>query len=547
MSLMKRLVLAFPILLLLLPFAFAETQIFSGRVITDTEKVIDGGAFKFAYEPTSNKVFVQTPATALIVENGKCESNGIFRICINKANFSHKNITTYVYYYEIDAAIYKLTGSLSTKSRVTNSVLLPHESAEFSITITNPTDFDITSIIYSQDLAPFSIGEVKGCTLDGSRIAWQGSLKPKYDKTCTAAILAEKEGTYALAGNLSYFNGFETEKKTTDSVVVTSLPRQLKVSRLIDKNIEVRQPFYINTSLQNINKENKIEVRIAAEIPGNMALLKDVAGFTKDNNVLKLNSVLEPGSKISYSLYLQSSSASAAPVKELFDYVIKDTHDVIENITVISPLEPKPVINFSSEYAELAPGQKFIVFAKIRNPSMVHELTSINARLTAPYNNEISESLSKLMPNESYAIISNTLTMPQNIDAGLEGENKTVTLDLSVEYKFYEAIKTVNASLRLKIKPANGTAGAAKGKTQMPQETKINKTMAEEATPAKPTQTQIQVKAKQKFLSAKILLFGALFFALLLIILITIKVMKSKAGKPKEEPLKELEENLPKE
>src|SRR3989344_4064289 len=111
-------------LILFLPLTFAETKIFSGNVVTDTDKVIDGGTFRFTYDERSNKVFVQTPAGGLIVDNGACKPNDVFRVCINSANFSYKNITTYVYYYEVDTTIYKLTGSLSANSKSVLTTLL---------------------------------------------------------------------------------------------------------------------------------------------------------------------------------------------------------------------------------------------------------------------------------------------------------------------------------------------------------------------------------------------------------------------------------------
>src|SRR3989338_1109389 len=117
-------------LFLAIPLIYAETQIFSGKVITGTDKAIDGNVFRFTYDENSKKAFVQTPAGGLIVDNGACKPNNVFRVCINSANFSHKNITTYVYYYEIDATIYKLTGSLSASSKIASASLLQGEPTD---------------------------------------------------------------------------------------------------------------------------------------------------------------------------------------------------------------------------------------------------------------------------------------------------------------------------------------------------------------------------------------------------------------------------------
>jgi len=197
---MPKLKIIFAIFMLFLPIVFAETKIYSGNVITDTEKVIEGGIFKFRYDEYANKVFAQTPTTNLIVDNGACKSNAVFKVCINRANFSYRNITTYQSYYEINVDIYKLTGSLAYSIKSTLTELLPNEETDFTITITNPTDFEITSIKFSQDLSPFNLREVKGCSVNGNSIEWQGSLNPKYDRVCTAKISSDKQGAFDIVG-----------------------------------------------------------------------------------------------------------------------------------------------------------------------------------------------------------------------------------------------------------------------------------------------------------------------------------------------------------
>src|SRR3989344_489667 len=279
---MKKWMISVLMLFLILQIAYAETKIFSGIVITDTDKVIDGGTFKFKYDENSKKVFVDTPAGGLIVDNGACKPNNVFRVCINRANFSYKNITTYAYYYEVDATIYKLTGSLSTTSAAKLASLLQNEPTELSVTITNPTDFDISSIVFSYNLENFSIIETKGCELNDNVMQWKGSLQPKYDKTCTATISAGKEGTYSLKGNLSYFNGFETEKKATDALAITILPKQLRANQLINKIIEVKRPFYLNISLQNTHSGEDITGISTITLPSHVSLIKDSPVFEKN-------------------------------------------------------------------------------------------------------------------------------------------------------------------------------------------------------------------------------------------------------------------------
>lgn len=345
---MKNLLVLILMFFIISQIVYAETKIFSGTVVTDRDKVIDGLTFRFKYDENSKKAFVDTPAGGLIVENGACKPNSVFRVCINRANFSHKNITTYVFYYEVDTTIYKLTGSLSASSKAKLSTLLQGESTELEITITNPTEFDITNIAFSYDFTPFSMIDAKGCELNGNQISWKGSLQPKYDKTCTATIIAAKEGKYTLAGNLSYFNGFEAEKKTTDTLTVTVLPKQLKVSQFIDNSTELKKPFYLNISLQNIHASEDTNSFATITIPSHVSLIKDTPVFEKNARVLKHSLILKPGASINYSLYLEKLSEGTSPINSRFSYTIKGISDVIENNTYVDAMVTQPVINIPS-------------------------------------------------------------------------------------------------------------------------------------------------------------------------------------------------------
>ncbi len=340
---MKKTIAFFLIFCIMMQAAHAETEIFSGTLITDTNKVIDGATFLFKYDENSQKAFVQTPATALIVDNGGCKSNNVFRICINRANFSHRNITTYANYYEIDATIYKLAGSLNASGKAKLNSLLQGESTELEVIVTNPTDFEITNIDFNYNLSPFYITEAKGCELDYRLMKWKGSLQSKYDKTCTATIIAEKEGKYSLEGNLSYFNGFETEKKTTDALAVTVLPKQLKVNQSIDKSIEVQKPFYLNISLQNIHASEEINSVATITIPSHVSLIKDLPTFEKNARILKHGLTLKPNASILYSLYMEKLSEGAEPINMRFAYSIKGINDIIENSTFVDVIRAQEV------------------------------------------------------------------------------------------------------------------------------------------------------------------------------------------------------------
>ncbi|MBI2653652.1 hypothetical protein HYX02_02460 [Candidatus Woesearchaeota archaeon] len=550
---MKRGIFFIVVFVLAIPVAIAESQIFSGKVLTDTDKIIEGGIFRFNYDINNDKVFVQTPSTGLIVDNGACKSNNIFKICINKANFSYRNSTTWVYYYDVDATIYKLTGSLSPTSKAGSTTLLQNEQTEFSIIITNPTDFEITGIDYRQDLSPFIIAQVKGCSLDGTQISWQGSLKSKFDKTCTAIIIAEKDGTFSLSGNLTYFNGYETEKKTTDTLTVKVLPDQLKIGRIVDNYTEAKKPFYMNMSLQNINKEEKMGSSITIELPNNMVLLENIEGFDKEFNTLKHNIILEPDSYFNYTMYLEASSESKAPIKQKFVYSLKGIQDVTENETFVNATEPKPVINFSTYNPEITPGEKFVVIAKIQNPSRFNEITDIQAKLTAPYSNEVVERLNKLKPNETYAIISNTLALPS--DALFD---KTIKLELCIEYKFFGVLKSINKTLEIKIKstseaikPIDETKANTTAKNEPLELNKTEQTIATQApdnkTSEEPQAQQLESQAKRPDLvnidflnKSNIRIIVAVLAIILLVPAIIVAIRKRK----KESAMEQLKEEL---
>src|SRR3989338_118715 len=409
-------------LFLALQVAYAETQIFSGKVITGADKEINGGVFRFTYDENSKKAFVQTPAGGVIVDNGACKPNNIFRVCINSANFSHKNITTYVYYYEIDATIYKLTGSLSASSKATLSSLLQGEPTDLEVTITNPTDFEITGIVFSYDLAPFYIIEAKGCELNGKRLIWEGSLNPKYDKTCTAKISTDKDGKYNLAGNLSYFNGYDTEKIMTNASVITVLPKQLKVSYFMDKDIKVREPFYINLSLQNLHASEEISASLKIVLPSHVSLIKDKPAFDKDERTLRRSSLLlKPSESMNYSLYLEKNSQGTEPINYKFEYAIKGISDVIENSTFVDVVILQPITKPSEP--------------KVDEPNATPNATAVQESLQSPQAadaNKTTEAAAENKTSEKVAIA--------------EIEHKTFSEKLSSRFSKNEALVLVGVA-----------------------------------------------------------------------------------------------------
>ncbi len=397
---MKTAIAFFSIFILFAGLASAETEIFSGIVVTDTDKNIDGDIFRFSYDETSNKVFAQTPATNLIIDNGACKSSSLFRVCINRANFSYKNISTYKYYYEIDTIIYKLTGSLSANSSVSLSTLLQGESTEFAVTITNPTDFFIDNITYNQDFAPFAIAKVSGCNLDGDKITWQGSLESKYYKKCTATIIAAKEGIYTLSGNLKYFNSLDTEEKTTEPASVKVLPKQLQLIKIMDNDTQVKQPFYMNMSLQNVHDEEDITLSIKIEIPSNIDVLKTKPEFDITSRTLKKGIItLRPGAFFNYSLYLKETSEGYNPITQEFHYIIKGVYGIVENSTLLR----KPKI---TQVVDAEP--------KTENTLPENQSTAVNNQSNE--NASAATEISTQIPTE---------VKTENISAKSEQENKT--------------------------------------------------------------------------------------------------------------------------
>jgi len=451
--------LAFAVFMFLLQVVSAETQVFSGKVRTDKDFLVDGKNFKLIYDGDSNQVFVQNPAQNLIIINGACKQNDFFRVCINSANFSDRNLTTYISYYDVDLTVYKMTASPSTQSRVNLSTLIPHESTGLIVTITNPTNYDITNLTYSEDLSPFIVKEIQGCTLDGTKMIWQGLLKSDYSKTCTATISGEKEGTYNLAGTISFFNSYETLNNATAPIAITVLPRQLKMIHLADQEVKAEQQFYVNTSLQNLNDVERIDVNAVIQVPSNIAFISTAGnlrynyGFSKDGNTLKKSFSLQPGEYFNYSVYFKELSEGENPIKETFDYIIKSISDKLENDTFVSTPNTQPTIKLNSESDELLPGQKFNVNATIRNPSKLYQLTNIKANLSAPYNQAIVQNLTRLVPNDVYTINS-TFTLPSPPVPLPE----KISIRLNLKYNFNEIPNSLDKYLELKIsKSLNGS------------------------------------------------------------------------------------------
>ena len=337
--------------ILFVPIAAAEIKIFSGKIITDTDTEIDDVIFRFSYSTGDDKMFVATPSENLIVENGGCKSGRIFRVCVNSVNFSYKNVTTYVYYYESDLDVYKLTGSLEATAISTLAEMLQGETATVTLTIRNPTEFGVIRINFSEDFAPFEVKDADGCVLSETKLTWYGSLNSTYEQVCTAKIVAKNEGKFSFIGNLNYFNGFETEAKKTAQSTITVLPKQLKTSIVSDKEVEVGQQFFVNFTLKNLHQNEDIKASLQFELPRDLELIENISGFTKESNILKHDTKIGSNGEQYYSFHLRALSAGNASIKHKFSYTIKNIDDVVENETAIIIKESKLLATSSTELA----------------------------------------------------------------------------------------------------------------------------------------------------------------------------------------------------
>ena len=446
---MKQVIVFFLVMILLLPISFAIANIYSGDVITGTNKVLSDGTFGFTYEPDSKKAFVTTPTINMIVPLGDCRSNSAFKVCVKSADYYDKNVTTYVFYYKLGVDIYKLTGALSAATTMDINPLMPGQTAIITIKITNPTDFDATKVDYAEDFMPLTLKNIVGCDFDGSRLKWSGIIKANYFKTCTANAAAKDGGSFSFAGTLNFFDGFGPASQNTDTLSVTVKPKQLQVNQLADKYIEVNQPFYINVSLANINPDAMLHTLLTIDLPGSIVLLKRPEGFSTGISTFGKNFVLGVGSSASYSLYLKALTGGSAAIKQRFEYSVRDISDFAENFTVINAVEPKPIINFTVLYNPAIPGQTDVIIVKLANPSQSFGFTGIKANLNVPFSADLYGSLDKLAAQDSSAIISNQVVIPRNIN--FAALNNTLVMNLNLEYILNGAAKYINNSYMLKI------------------------------------------------------------------------------------------------
>lgn len=357
---------------LLIPIAKSETQIFSGKVITDTDTDIDDVIFRFSYSPEDDKMFVASPLENLIIENGGCKSGNVFRVCINSVNFSYKNVTTYINYYESDLDVYKLTASLEATTISTLSEMLQGETAEITINIKNPMDSDITKITFHEDFQPFEVEGASGCILNLTKLTWQGSLEPTVEQVCKAKIVAKSEGTYTFTGNLNYFNGANTETRKT-SITITVLPKQMEFKISADNETEAGAQFFVNFSLKNIHHDEDSNSFLQFKLPNNVELTNNISGFALDFGILNYSTEIGSDEEQYYSLYLKALSAGNISIRYKITYTIKNITNVMENETFIFIKEAKQLANLSKDFINASPSN-LSGFVNSTNPEAINNL-----------------------------------------------------------------------------------------------------------------------------------------------------------------------------
>ncbi len=483
--------------------------------------------FRFNYDEGSNMIFAKTPTTNMLIENGACKQNDVFRICITKANYTDKNITTWVFYYTLGVDIYKLTGSLTDEPTLTKNKIYQGERTSFTMKIENPTDFEISGIDFTINLSTLNFGELRGCTLNETQMIWRnGVLKPRHDKLCTIELFGFNEGKYPFSGIVRYYNGLEKEEIKTTSIELEVLPKQLDADQFIDSNVEINMPFHFNISVQNINLEQRLETTMQLDFPAGLHVLEYPDDLVKDAGQYRMARQFEPNTGKNYSFHLVANSKESMPVKSRITYYVGNIYDVIENSTYIDPLEPAPLIEFIPETIEPDFDQKFVFLAKIRNPSIYYTLKKIKGTLDAPYNGKFYGETGSLSPNGSYSIISQTLVFPNDLKDVIKND---IEVRLDIDYEFENALKSTSKSMTLKLKGVE----SPQPEQQAGQEIPIEQQTKQEA-PAEQQKSIIEVIEEQPKVEniKNNWMFGAVAFAAVIALTLLIHLIKGRKGNP---------------
>src|SRR3989344_3604812 len=264
---MKLIFTLIAVFFLLSQAAYAETKIFGTTAVSNKDIKIDGGIFRFVYDEPSDKMFVQNPLESFVVQNSECNTNSVYRVCLNKANYSYRHITTYEKFYSLDLEIYKKSIEIEVNYTADSSKLLGGESTEFKVLISNPSSLDANGIYFSQNLSQFYVSNVEGCQFENGMIKWSGVLQSGSVKFCSLTLTADTAGKIKLTAHINYSNAAKSEGVTKEIMTIEVLPSQLSANLTFDKEIEIGEPFYVNLTLKNQNSDESLGVTARLDFP----------------------------------------------------------------------------------------------------------------------------------------------------------------------------------------------------------------------------------------------------------------------------------------
>lgn len=414
----------------LVNLAAAEKEVFSGKVYTNQEKTIDSYNWTFLYDLQSQKVLVDLPASSIIISRGNCDTRDAYRICIDRANFSSRNYTTYVDTYELGIRVFKITPEISVNRTLSPGTLLQGEQGLVKVIIDNPSNFEVSDLDYREDFSKFKIKELQGCENINGIIQWKGSLKLKYSKECSFKIRAYGEISIQSKANLTYNDGFSVITAQSPLLSIEVKGKQLKAVAGKSSWIEPKIPFQYNLTLENLNEKEEISAHLSSLFPSYVKIKKKPEDFWVSGSELLGNVKLKAKEKKPFTFTLEADSGGSEPVRHKLDYTIKTLDDKIELQDLMEILSLKPEISLIISNNSPNPNEKIIFIADLKNPSRHHDFTALKAELASEFIEPVANELKALKSNQSYRILSNTLIAPNDID------KKQYLLNFKLLYSF---------------------------------------------------------------------------------------------------------------
>ena len=423
--------------------AAAEKEVFSGEVYTGRESAIDNYNWSFLYDLQSQKAFVDLPFSSIIISKGSCDTRDAYRICIDYANFSSRDYTSYVDTYALGIRVFKITPEISVNSTLSPGTLLQGEQGIVKVIIDNPSNFEASNIDYKEDFSKFEIKEMHGCENINGIIQWKGSLKLQYSKECSFKIRAYEKLSIQSKANLIYNDGFSVITAQSPVLGITVKEKQLKAAAGKSSWIEPKIPFQYNLTLENLNEEEEISAHLISLFPGYVKIKKKPEEFWVSGSELLGNVKLKKEEKKVFTFTLESDSGGSEQVRHKLEYTIKNLDDKIELQDSIGILDLKPEISLILSNHSPNPNEKVIFIADIKNPSRRHDFTELKAELASEFIEPIVNELKTLKSNQSYRILSNTMVAPGDID------KKQYSLNFKLLYSLDDKISETSKNISL--------------------------------------------------------------------------------------------------